>query len=98
LYYHALVLCKKACQSIPDNNVLRILKNYKLPPGDVEKTSTVRPATKSPAPSEPPTAAQPSWQGMSARLLQRLSVADEAIPEMQMPASSEPAPSNRSTG
>jgi len=78
--------------------VLRILKNFKMPSVDVEKTSNVKSAARSPAPSEPPTAAQPSWQGMSARLLQRLSVADEAIPEMQMPASPAPAPPNRSKG
>ena len=78
--------------------MLRILKNYKMPSVDVEKTSNVKPTTRWLSPSEPSTDPQPSWQGMSARLLQRLNVADEAIPEMQMPASPAPAPSTRPKG
>jgi TusA-related sulfurtransferase len=99
LYYHTIVLLKKACQSIADNNVLRILKNYKSAPSDAKQASKEKAsAAASVDARNAAPASTPTWSGMSARLLARLHVADEATPEMQMPTPSAPAPSNRPKG
>jgi hypothetical protein len=94
LYYVSIVLSKNACQSIADNNVLRILKHLRNAEAGADNSSNVarNPPTAAVAAAAVSSAKVPAWQEMSRKLMGRLNAADESVPEAFMPEQSTPAP------